>query len=61
MTALTATNGDNYFDGYSGGSGNVPAYGTTISQGGVSGVFLGAWANSLPRSPACRQAQPWRI
>lgn len=30
---------------YTGGSGNAPAYGTTISQGGVSGVFLGTWAN----------------
>lgn len=28
---------------YTGGSGNAPAYGATISQGGVSGVFLGAW------------------
>lgn len=32
---------------YAGGSGNSPAYGTTISQGGVSGVFLGAWTNWL--------------
>jgi hypothetical protein len=32
---------------YTGGSGNAPAYGTTISQGGVSGVFLGAWTNWL--------------
>ena len=30
---------------YTGGSGTVPAYGTTISQGGVSGVFLGVWAD----------------
>jgi hypothetical protein len=30
---------------YTGGSGNSPAFGTTISQGGVSGVFLGAWTN----------------
>lgn len=30
---------------YTGGSGNSPAYGAAISQGGVSGVFLGAWAN----------------
>lgn len=30
---------------YTGGSGNAPAYGTTISQGGVSGVFLGTWAD----------------
>lgn len=30
---------------YTGGSGNSPAYGAAISQGGVTGVFLGAWAN----------------
>lgn len=30
---------------YTGGSGNSPAYGTTISQVGVSGVFLGAWTS----------------
>ena len=30
---------------YTGGSGNSPAFGATISQGGVSGVFLGAWTN----------------
>lgn len=32
---------------YTGGSGNSPAYGATISQGGVSGVFLGCWTNWL--------------
>jgi hypothetical protein len=30
---------------YTAGSGNSPAYGAAISQGAVSGVFLGAWAN----------------
>lgn len=30
---------------YTAGSGNSPAFGTAISQGGVSGVFLGAWTN----------------
>lgn len=30
---------------YTGGSGNSPAYGATISRGGVSGVFLGCWTN----------------
>lgn len=30
---------------YTVGSGNSPAYGAAISQGGVSGVFLGCWAN----------------
>ena len=28
---------------YTGGSGNSPAFGAAISQGGVTGVFLGAW------------------
>lgn len=32
---------------YTAGSGNSPAYGAAISQGGVSGVFLGAWTNWL--------------
>lgn len=30
---------------YTAGSGNSPAFGAAISQGGVSGVFLGAWTN----------------
>lgn len=30
---------------YTGGSGNSPAYGAAISKGGVSGVFLGVWAD----------------
>jgi hypothetical protein len=30
---------------YTGGSGNSPAYGTLISQGGVFGYFLGCWTN----------------
>jgi hypothetical protein len=30
---------------YTGGSGNSPAYGAAISQGGVSGVFLGCWTS----------------
>lgn len=32
---------------YTAGSGNSPAFGAAISQGGVSGVFLGAWTNWL--------------
>lgn len=31
---------------YTGGSGNSPAFGAAISQGGVSGVFLGAWTTN---------------
>jgi hypothetical protein len=30
---------------FTGGSGNSPAFGAAISQGGVSGVFLGVWAD----------------
>lgn len=30
---------------YTGGGGTSPAFGTAVSQGGVSGVFLGVWAN----------------
>jgi len=38
---------------YTAGSGNVPNYGAAISQGGVSGVCLGVWANWLsePTTP----------
>ena len=37
---------------YDSGSGNVPAIGTTVSQGGVSGYLLGVWADiqSAPTS-----------
>lgn len=51
---FTGTGGTLRFDptyvrviAYTGGSGNSPAYGAAISQGGVSGVFLGAWTNWL--------------
>jgi hypothetical protein len=39
---------------YTAGGGTVPAYGTAISQGGVSGVFLGVWASWItePVAPA---------
>lgn len=39
---------------YTGGSGNVPAIGASITQGGVTGVLLGVWANwqSEPTAPA---------
>ena len=49
---FTGTGGTLKFDptyvrvvAYTAGSGNSPAFGATISQGGVSGVFLGAWSN----------------
>jgi hypothetical protein len=50
--AFTGTGGTLHFEptyvrvvAYTAGSGNSPAYGATISQGGVSGVFLGAWTS----------------
>lgn len=50
--SFTGTGGELRFDptnvrvvAYTGGSGNSPAYGAAISQGAVSGVFLGAWTN----------------
>ena len=49
---FSGTGGTLHFDptytryiAYTGGTGNSPAFGATISQGGVSGVFLGAWTN----------------
>lgn len=52
--SFTGTGGTLHFDptyvrvvAYTAGSGNSPAFGAAISQGGVSGVFLGAWTNWL--------------
>jgi hypothetical protein len=43
---------------YNTGSGNVPAIGTTISQGGVSGALLGVWASWLVEPTAPGAAMP---
>lgn len=43
---------------YTGGSGTCPAYGAAISQGGVSGVFLGAWASWTNEPPAAGASLP---
>lgn len=43
---------------YNTGTGNVPAIGTTISQGGVSGALLGVWANWLSEPTAAAAAMP---
>lgn len=43
---------------YTGGSGNSPAIGTTISQGGVSGYYLGAWASIGAAPTASGSALP---
>ncbi len=43
---------------YTGGSGNVPAIGTTISQGGVSATLLGVWASWQGENTASGSAMP---
>lgn len=43
---------------YTGGSGNCPAIGTAISQGGVSGYYLGAWASLASAPVASGSALP---
>jgi hypothetical protein len=40
------------------GSGTVPAIGTTVSQGGVSGYFLGVWADYTSAPTAVGAAMP---
>lgn len=43
---------------YDTGTGNVPAIGTTISQGGVSGYLLGVWDTWLVEPTASGSAMP---
>ena len=43
---------------YTGGSGTVPAIGTTITQGGVSGYLLGVWASATAAPTAVAAAMP---
>lgn len=43
---------------YNTGSGNVPAIGTTITQGGVSGYLLGVWASYTVAPTAVGAAMP---
>ncbi len=43
---------------YDTGSGNVPAIGTTVSQGGVSATLLGVWASWLVEPTAVGAAMP---
>lgn len=43
---------------YNSGTGNVPAIGTTVSQGGVSGYLLGVWANYTSAPTAVGAAMP---
>jgi hypothetical protein len=60
LTISSASGGTLYIDGtsvrlipYNSGTGNVPAIGTTISQGSVSAYFLGVWSalNAAPTNP----------
>lgn len=43
---------------YDTGSGNVPAIGTTVTQGGVSGYLLGVWASLTAAPTAVGVAMP---
>ena len=43
---------------FSGGSGTVPAIGTTITQGAASGYLLGVWANQTSAPTAVGAAMP---
>ena len=43
---------------YNTGSGNVPAIGTTITQGGVSGYLLGVWSSLTSAPTAVGAAMP---
>lgn len=63
--SFTGTGGKLKIDGtnvrvipYNTGTGNVPAIGTTISQGGVSGTLLGVWDTWLVEPTASGAAMP---
>jgi hypothetical protein len=43
---------------YTGGTGNVPAIGTTVTKGGVSGYLLGVWAGLTTAPTAVGSAMP---
>lgn len=43
---------------YNSGTGNVPAIGTTVSQGGVSGYLLGVWASKTTTATTVGSAMP---
>jgi hypothetical protein len=65
LAAVTVTEGELLWDSrnvrwlaYNTGSGNVPAIGTTISQGGVSGYLLGVWASKTVAQTAVAAAMP---
>lgn len=63
--SFTGTGGRLLIDGrdvrviaYTGGTGNVPAVGTTITQGGVSATFLGVWSGWQVEPTASAAAMP---
>lgn len=64
--AISSTLGGGYtIDGtavrwmpYDSGTGNVPAIGTTVSQGGASGYLLGVWADYTSAPTAVGAAMP---
>lgn len=65
LGSVTSNEGDLYWDStavrvvpYSSGTGNVPAIGTTVTQGGVSGYFLGAYASWAVQATAVGSAMP---
>ena len=65
LGSVTVNEGEFYIDAtnvrwlaYTGGSGNSPAIGTTITQGGVSGYYLGAWASLTTLAVAAGAAIP---
>ena len=43
---------------YDSGTGNVPAIGTTVSQGGISGYLLGVWASVTAAPTTAGSAMP---
>ncbi len=65
MTISTTLGGGITIDGrnvrwlpYNTGAGNVPAIGTTITQGGISGYLLGVWASLTAAPTAVGAAMP---
>lgn len=65
VTINSSTGGELYIDGtgvrlipYNTGTGNVPAIGTTISQGGVSAYLLGVWSAFNAAPTAAGAAMP---
>ena len=65
VTFNASTGGELKFDGtgvrlipYNSGSGNVPAYGASISEGGVSATLIGVWASFGVAPTAAGAAMP---